>query len=71
LEGLSGGEIVDVNKWAMYELNVPFYPETRNLKKMAKCFCNLGIQQDQLYFIEFELPMEKVKFIRFTCSDLE
>ncbi len=28
IEGLSGGEIIDINQWSIRELNVPFYPET-------------------------------------------
>ena len=71
IEGLHGGEIIDINKWAMDALNVPFYPETRNLKKIGKRFCKLGIRGDQLYFLQFELPMEKVKFKRFSCAKLD
>lgn len=70
IEGLHGGEIIDINKWSMEELNVPFYPETRALKKMGKPFCLLGIPEDQLYFLEFELPLKKGRFTRFTCKDL-
>jgi len=71
IKGLQGGQIIDVNKWCLGELNVPFYPESRVFKQVAKTFCTLGIQEDQLYFLEFELPLEKGKYTRFTCKDLK
>ena len=70
IKGMRGGKIIDVNKWAMNELNVPFYPETRTLKKIAAPFCKLGIAEGQLYFLEFELPFREGKFLRFSCQDI-
>lgn len=70
-ENLRGGQIIQVNKWAMDEMNVPFYPETRVFKRVASSFCDLGIEEGKLFFLEFEKPLDKGKFNRFTCQDLE
>jgi hypothetical protein len=70
IDGLQGGKIIGVNEWAVGELNVPFYPETRNLKKIGTHFCKLGIPDDKLFFLEFELPFEKGIFKRFTCKEV-
>lgn len=70
IEGMIGGEIIDVNKWSMEELNVPIYPQTRVFKKLGKSFCNLGIADDKLIFIEYEKPLSKMKFSSFQCKDL-
>ncbi|KAA9340203.1 MauE/DoxX family redox-associated membrane protein [Adhaeribacter soli] len=67
---LQGGQIIDVNKWSLEELNVPFYPETRVFKKVCESFCGLNIEEGKLFFLEFEKPLEKGKFYRFTCKDL-
>jgi hypothetical protein len=55
----------------MRELNAPFYSETRCFKQLATPFCDLGIQNDQLYFLEYELPFKEGKFKRFTCIDIK
>jgi hypothetical protein len=69
IEGLKGGKIIDIGKWSAKELNVPFYPEKRTFKKVAKQFCRLGIRDDQLYFLELK-SSEKGKYIRYTCKDI-
>lgn len=69
VEGLEGGQIIDVGKWSEKELNVPFYPERRTFKKVANSFCRLGIKDDQLYFLELS-SLEKGKYARYTCKDL-
>jgi hypothetical protein len=68
---LQGGQIIDVNKWAMGEMNVPFYPERRVFEKICKPFCGLNIPEGNLFFLEFEKPFEKGKFYRFTCKELD
>lgn len=69
IEGMSGGEIIDVNRWAMNELNVPFYPETRVFKKLSQSFCHSEIKNENIVFLEFERPLSKNKFVSFTCKD--
>ncbi|MFC5271120.1 hypothetical protein [Adhaeribacter terreus] len=67
---LQGGQIIDVNKWAYTEMNVPFYPETRVFRQICLPFCHLNIPEGELYFLELEKPAAKGKFYRFTCQDL-
>lgn len=69
IDNVKGGQIIDVGKWSEMELNVPFYPETRTFKKVAKSFCNFGIAEDQLYFLELSY-LEKGKYMRYTCKDI-
>jgi uncharacterized membrane protein YphA (DoxX/SURF4 family) len=70
INGLSGGEIIDINKWSTGELNVPFYPETRVFRDVCKSFCKLGIEPGKIYFLEFQQPLRNQKFQRYTCDDL-
>lgn len=69
VEGLKGGQIIDVERWSSKELNVPFYPERRTFRKVAKQFCRLGIKDDQLYFLELNSSL-KGEYIRYTCKDM-
>jgi len=71
INGLSGGEIIDINKWSTGELNVPFYPETRVFKDVSESFCKLGIEPGKIYFLEFQQPLTNQKFQRYTCDDLD
>lgn len=68
-EGMTGGRVIDVNTWAMRELNVPFYPERRVFKKLCKTFCQLGIEDDKIFFLEFDKTMGS-NVTRFTCKDI-
>ncbi len=70
-DGLQGGQIINLGKWSMQELNVPFYPERRTFKKVAKSFCKFGIEEDKLYFLELAPPLSKGKVTRFTCGSLD
>lgn len=69
IEGLTGGEIINVNHWALKELNVPFYPETRVFKQVARSFCPLGIDNDKLISVEFEGGFGGKHFQEYKCSD--
>lgn len=71
IEGLSGGQIIELHKWAMGELNVPFYPETRLFKTVAQHFCELGISDEKMIFLEYERPLTANKFSSFSCKDLK
>ncbi|MDX5349065.1 MAG: hypothetical protein LPK19_17685 [Hymenobacteraceae bacterium] len=66
-----GINIIDVNEWSMKELNVPLYPESRVFNKIAATFCTNNIAENQLYFLEFEQPIEANQYTRFTCSKLK
>jgi len=69
IEGMQGGEMIDVNEWSMEELNVPFYPETRLFKKLSRSFCTLGIPDEKIIFIEYERPVRNNVFSSFGCVD--
>ena len=70
LEGLTGGYVIDINKWAMKEMNVPFYPEKRVFEKLSLYFCQYEIENDKLIFLVFEQPHQKMEFLSFKCSNL-
>jgi len=70
VERLTGGEMISLNKWAVEELNVPFYPETRVFKQVTKSFCGLGIENDKLISVEFERSFGEGEYQAFKCSDL-
>jgi hypothetical protein len=71
VKNMQGGRIISVNRWAVGEMNIPFNPETRIFKKIAKEFCELGIEEDQISFLEIKPPFNKGIVIRYTCKDLE
>lgn len=71
IPGLQGGQIIEVDKWAFSELNTPFYPETTSFKKLSATFCNLGIDEDKLVFLELFYENSKPHYINFTCKDLK
>lgn len=70
IKGLSGGQIIDVDKWSMDVLNVPFYPERRVFKRIASSFCELGIDEEKLFFLEIEQPLNSNRIFAFTCKNL-
>jgi hypothetical protein len=70
-EGLTRGEMISLNEWTLDELNVPFYPETRVFKQVAKTFCESGISDDVFIFAEFDRAFGEGDFQSFNCSDLK
>lgn len=42
-----------LNKWALDELNVPFYPEMRTFKIVSRSFCNGDIPPEKLEFVRY------------------
>jgi hypothetical protein len=68
IRGLQGGAIIEIDKWAISELNVPFYPETRSFKKLSENFCGLGIDDDKLVFLELSYQNREPYYTRFTCK---
>jgi hypothetical protein len=69
IEGLQGGEVIDVQKWCMEELNVPFTGEARIFKNISKSFCLLDIPNDDLMFLGIP-PNGGEASVVFTCNDL-
>ena len=47
----TGGEVIDVQKWCMKELNAPFSDQERIFKNISKSFCSLNIANDGLMFL--------------------
>jgi hypothetical protein len=70
MKGLQGGQLIDVDKWAFSELNVPFYPEKRLFKKLSVNFCDLGIDEDKLVFLELFYTNSTLSN-KFTCKELQ
>ena len=68
IPGLQGGQLLDVNQWAVRELNVPFYPEMRALKKMRNKFCELNMNREHVVFLELYRSGEKTEYKNFTCD---
>ncbi|MBX2969761.1 MAG: hypothetical protein KF803_10360 [Cyclobacteriaceae bacterium] len=67
IEGLQGGQIIDVDKWAYSELNVPFYPEMRLFRKLSSNFCRLDIDDNKLLFLELVRSNNKSHYAKFNC----
>ena len=70
IQGLQGGQLIDVDKWAFSQLNVPFYPEMRLFKKLSTEFCRVGIDQDKLVFLELYYSNGTL-YNKFTCQELQ
>ena len=64
-------QIIEIDKWAYSELKMPFYPEMRSFKKLSVNFCNLGISEDKLVFVELFNVDSKPHFNKFTCNELK
>lgn len=70
LSNIEGGKVIDVNSWALQELNVPLYPELRVFRKVSKSFCNYSIAEDGLYFIIVSPSIEQGNYKTWQCKDL-
>lgn len=70
LPGLQGGQLIDIDKWAFSELNVPFYPQLRLFKKLGYPFCNLNIAANGILFIEASSVDGIQQYKTFTCATL-
>jgi len=68
INGLKGGKIIDVQKWALLELNVPFTGQSRVFRNICKPFCSLDISNDALIFLEIEPDHRNTNTL--TCSTL-
>lgn len=70
IDGLQGGEIIDIQKWSMEELNVPFTGQRRVFKNVCKHFCNLGVDNNAMYFLEVRRKDQNA-IQSLTCRDLD
>ncbi len=69
IPGLTGGQIIDVNRWCVSELNVPFYPEPRVFKRLSRDFCKLNIPSHQIVFLEIKRPSgQNREVLSFNCD---
>ncbi len=65
----NGNYWIYVSKWAFEELNVPFYPEMRVFKKVAKHFCEGSIPSEHLEFVRFKENFSSRGAERFGCGE--
>lgn len=70
IPGLQGGQLIDIDKWALSELNVPFYPQLSLFKKLSRRFCNLNISESNIVFIEASHINGRQEYRTFTCADM-
>jgi len=71
VKGLEGGQLIEIDKWALSELNVPFYPEVRLFRQLTRNFCELGIENDKIVFLELTYTNKEPHYDTFLCSDLK
>lgn len=69
IDELQGGEIIDIQRWSMEELNVPFTGQSRVFKNVCKHFCDLGIEENAMFFLEIKRN-DRNAIQSFTCKDL-
>ena len=63
-----GGIVIDANKWALQELNVPIYPEYRVFSQVSQYFCKKNIPESDLIFLAYPQPMSNENMIKWTCN---
>ena len=71
IKGLQGGQLINVEKWALDELTVPLYPEHRVFRKIGAFFCRYDIEEGAIYFLEFERPYNKNQYTLYGCEESE
>ena len=60
--------MIDGNKWALKELNVPIYPEYRVFNQASQYFCKKNIPESDLIFLAYTQPMNNQNLIQWTCN---
>jgi len=68
IEHISGDLFIDINKWSLTELNVPFYPESRVFNSFSKKFCELLLIEESYLYIEKQAPLKNRAFSSFSCN---
>lgn len=61
-------KVLNMYYWSMSELNVPFYPEPRVFKAVAKQLCNSVTTKEQLEFITVKMLPEPTIINTFNCN---
>lgn len=70
--GMSGGKILDIYWWSKDELNVPFYPESRIFRQLSSYFCDLGLPEGRVVFLEIRTTESAEKRVKsFDCGSNE
>ena len=70
----SGERILPLFEWAMTDLNVPVYPESRVFKRAARAVCGTGADKSRVELIIKERPAifdGSYKLTRIDCAQLE
>lgn len=70
INNITDGILIDINKWTLAEINVPFYPETRVFRIFSKSFCDLSLINDEFLYIEKQPPLRNKSFTRFSCNNI-
>lgn len=65
------GEIIDIDKWSLEELNVPVPSEKRIYKSILKEFCKSTSLENQIFLLEQTNPYTGCAFECYTCQELE
>ena len=68
---LGGGVIIEVNKWALEELNVPVPPEDRIFKQISRSFCKMRLDNEAVYFVVLKPPYEAQNYTSWQYSQLK
>ena len=69
IKGLQGGQLINVEQWALDVLTVPLYPEHRVFKKIGAYFCQYEMEEGAIYFLEFERPYARNKYTMYGCEE--
>lgn len=71
MPGLEGGQVLDMNHWALSELNVPFYPELRVFQKMSRKFNSLYKGDNSILYLELVFINGQQQFNTYTYEQLQ
>jgi uncharacterized membrane protein YphA (DoxX/SURF4 family) len=71
MNGLNDGKVIEMNHWALSELNVPFYPELRVFKKASQKFYDHYKGADSVLFLELSFVEGKPHFETYTYQQLQ
>lgn len=71
IKNLKDKKLIDFSAWSFKELNVPLYPESRVFRKIARKFCDMGLDEKKFYFLEIDQNDQSGNYIELHCSDLK
>jgi len=67
-KNVSGGKVIDMNKYFFSNFNVPIYPEQRVYEKLKIYFCNLNIPPTDITFLVYKRPQSNETLIKLNCD---